>query len=874
MNKKIILSALAIASVLTACDDDYMKQFEDQDANITDVKNLTMTLENSDYSSIASNATNIAKALELDPENQTYVEMLKQVGKQYYFTDDIAGEDYIPAYLMAKYPNADQKSKFTVTYKKFKKTSSYLADFANISSYQLSGSDYEGVWGDKVKASFLTPQTLNRIPGILKENMSGAAEGTMCVVNYAYSDVEPSIGGGTVEEENPYTKISEVIANGAGVESTIKAEVVGTYAKGILVSDGTGSVLVYPNNVPNYSVGDSVIVTGTTASYGGLLQYPNTSTITRSGKSESFNYPKAQTMDAAALNDWMKSPVVKYAKVTGKLSITTNSKGATYYNVEIEGVNGKGSISYPMTGIVDPALNGKDVDITGYLIGVTGKDTKYANIMMTSICEKGGAMLTPIGVLATSAAGEHKAEGVVIAKYARGFLLSDGTGKMLVYNSKGYDVEIGDVVAVDGKTKLYSGLMQFDSPKVTKLERTAKVSQPAAQELTAADFTSYVTAPYSAYVTYTGKLSITTNDKGATYYNIAIDGTSAQGSISFPLTGVVSPDLKGKTVTVTGYAFGQSSGKFLNTMITSIAEASPAKAKIAFRAGADVQPNASVLYRLVGTEWKAYTNDDVKVAVLSPKDYEELGSATVGDPANALPIYLAKKFPYLVDESMAVVVYAKSKDAMAAKEFSLSNGVWAPATNYTMETAIFVKEGNEISANISTHFDNSLINDEGGLKAQNTELTGDLTYIWKNNNYGWVASAYKNGSTLKSESWLVTPAFNFLKAKHPVMTFDHALNKMAGYDTEEELKQLMKERCKVLVSVNYTGDVKTCDWTELEIPGWPTGTDWNFAPSGIIDLSSVIGNKKVVIAFVYKSVENSAHSWEIQNLKVYEQTEE
>lgn len=869
MNKKIILSALAIASVLTACDDDYMKQFEDQDANITDVKNLTMTLENSDYSSIASNATNIAKALELDPENQTYVEMLKQVGTQYYFTDDIAGEDYIPAYLMAKYPNADQKSKFTVTYKKFKKTSSYLADFANISSYQLSGSDYEGVWGDKVKASFLTPQTLNRIPGILKENMSGAAEGTMCVVNYAYSDVEPSIGGGTVEEESPYTKISEVIANGAGVESTIKAEVVGTYAKGILVSDGSGSILVYPNKVPNYSVGDSVIVTGTTSSYGGLLQYPNTSTITRSGKSESYKYPKAEEMDAATLNSWMKSPVVKYAKVSGKLKISGN-----YYNVEITGLNGQGSISYPMTGIVDPALNGKDVDINGYLIGVTGSSTKYANIMMTSICEKGGTMLTPIGVLAASEAGEHKAEGVVIAKYARGFLISDGTGKMLVYNSKGYDVEEGDVVAVDGKTSLYSGLMQFNSPKVTKLERTAKVSQPVAQELTAADFTSYVTAPYYAYVTYTGKLSITTNDKGATYYNIAIDGTSAQGSISFPLTGVVSPDLNGKTVTVTGYAFGQSSGKYLNTMITTIAEATPAKAKIAFRAGANVQPNASVLYRLEGTEWKAYTNDDVKVAVLSPKDYEELGSATVGDPANALPIYLAKKFPYLVDESMAVVVYAKSNDAMAAKEFSVSNGVWAPATNYTMETAVFVKDGDEISANISTHFDNSLINDEGGLKAQDTELTGDLTYIWKNNNYGWVASAYKNGTTLKSESWLVTPAFNFLKAKHPVMTFDHACNKMAGYSSDEELKQLMKERMKVFVSVNYTGDVKTCDWTELEIPGWPTGTDWNFAPSGIIDLSSVIGNKKVVIAFMYKSTEISAQSWEVQNLKVYEQTEE
>ena len=87
MNKKIILSLLATTAMLTACDDDYMKQFDKQDATITDVKNLSMTLENGDYSTIASNATNLAKALALDPENQTYVEKLKQVGNQYCFTD-------------------------------------------------------------------------------------------------------------------------------------------------------------------------------------------------------------------------------------------------------------------------------------------------------------------------------------------------------------------------------------------------------------------------------------------------------------------------------------------------------------------------------------------------------------------------------------------------------------------------------------------------------------------------------------------------------------------------------------------------------------------------------------------------------------------
>ena len=117
---------------------------------------------------------------------------------------------------MAKYPNADQKSKFTVTYKKFKKTSSYLADFANISSYQLSGSDYEGVWGDKVKASFLTPQSLGSIPAILSENKPDAAKGAMCVVNYAYSEVEPSIGGGQQEEELAWTKIATIPARTAG----------------------------------------------------------------------------------------------------------------------------------------------------------------------------------------------------------------------------------------------------------------------------------------------------------------------------------------------------------------------------------------------------------------------------------------------------------------------------------------------------------------------------------------------------------------------------------------------------------------------------------------------------------------------------------
>lgn len=854
MNKKIIIPALALASLLTACDDDYMKQFEDQEANITDVKNLNMVLENGDYSSIASNPKNIAKALEMDPETESYVEKLKAVGKQYYFTEDISADEYIPAFLDAKYPNADLGSVFTVTYKQYQAPAAYLADFASLTSYQLNEEDYKGVWGDKMVVKYLTPQTTSKIPGILKEGVSGAQKGAMCVVNYAYSDVEPSIGGASpAEPVSPYKKISEVLAAGAGVESVIKAEVIGVYSKGMLVSDGTASILVYPNAVPNYNMGDSVIVAGTPSMYGGLLQFPNSSEINRAGHNSDFKLGEAKVMDAAALNAWMGSPEVKYATIKGKLKISGN-----YYNVEIEGLNGQGSISYPMAGTVPADLNGKEIEATGYLIGVTGSSTKYANMMLCSISEAGAEATTPVGVIATSAAGTYKAKGVVVEKYSRGFLLSDGTGKILVYNSKGYDVEPGAIVTVEGKTSAYAGLMQFGTPTVTAAETTAKVTQPAPMELTGEDFTEYVADPYCAYVTYTGTLTISGN-----YLNVAIDGTTVQGSIQYALDGMVNADLNGKKVVVTGYAIGQaSSGKYLNTMATSVVEATaPAAAKATFRAAA-VLPTAAALYQFDGTNWVAYSNNDAQVAVLSQKDYNELGAATVGEPATALPIYLAKKFPYLVDDAKVVVVYTNSKNALVAEDWAISKGVWAPVKNYITETLSFTKEADGINANMSTFFESTFLGVDGGFVAQNVAMSGSLTYVWSNTTqYGWKGSAYANKVNNPAESWLVSPAINLKKAKDPVLTFDEVYQYVSSGAPADYLK--------VMISTNYNGDVTAASWTELTIPTWSTGSDWNFVNTGLIDLDAFKGNS-VVIAFIYKSTDTVAPTWEIKNFKVIE----
>lgn len=166
--KKNILTSFALLALLAACNDDYNDKF-DINVGYEDVKNVAMTLSSSDYATIAGNASNLEIALAKDPEGNTGVEALEAVGKDKYFTAEASAEDYIPAFLAAKYPNADLKSKFTVTYNQYQAPSNYLKDFTSVSSYALESEDYEGIWGDKVKASFLSPTTLGKIPAILKE---------------------------------------------------------------------------------------------------------------------------------------------------------------------------------------------------------------------------------------------------------------------------------------------------------------------------------------------------------------------------------------------------------------------------------------------------------------------------------------------------------------------------------------------------------------------------------------------------------------------------------------------------------------------------------------------------------------------------------
>ena len=183
--------------------------------------------------------------------------------------------------------------------------------------------------------------------------------------------------------------------------------------------------------------------------------------------------------------------------------------------------------------------------------------------------------------------------------------------------------------------------------------------------------------------------------------------------------------------------------------------------------------------------------------------------------------------PFTVSET--TTVYACSEDADGNK-------------SSFVQSTITISAGTEEPIIYSAEFKNN----QGGFEPNNVNLPEGLTFVWTNNNFGWVASGYKN-QAYEAESWLISPAFKIDAGSQATLSFSHALNKGT------------KEACGVYVSQDKT------NWTEITVPNWPEGTNWNFISSGDIDLSSYAG-KTIYLGFKYASTTSNAPSWEIQEL--------
>lgn len=823
--KKILFASSFLLAVLSACSD-YNDQFS-INADLSDVKSVTMTLAPADYSSIAQLAANQELALSKDPENKTYVKALDSVGVHKYFTEDASGEDYLPAYLNSKYPNADPASKFVVTYNMYQAPSAYLADFKNISIYNLTDKDYKTAWGENIDASYLSPSTLAKIPTLLKSNVSGAAAGDMKVVNYAYSDSEPSSGGGTAAVVYQLATDFDTDGNtyviaGKGLD--------GMYYPFGKLGEGKTYGYMYPNT--SLTVTADGIVSGDEGSgwtikvdkstNGYSLLNPDGKYLYMSGTYNSFNIADALPSTGG---DWT---FTKNDDGTFTINNVAKDKAVklTLYN---------GSYSY------------------GSYPASTYEAANYWNASLAD--NDGGFTIQNVAMEGVSYVWKYDTS----YKYwrASAYLSSDKTN----YPSDSWIVS----PEIDLSTAT-SPQLTFDmAGKYWATDKTDNLKVFVSE-----DYTDDVSS-----ATWT-ELSVPNWTDGSTWTFVntgAMDLTNFKGKKIHIALRYISNSTNAATVEVKNFSVDEKSNYWNVYLFKEVPEseiqpsASPMNTLLAqatvTRAAAST-PNASALYVYDGSAWSLYTTDEAKISVVGPDDYAALGSQVVADPEEVLPKYLNAKYMYAVAGDKVAVVYNKKADEPVVVEYTLGS-VWSETTTSVPTTVTFTKDESGISAQTSTYLNETFLGDEGGFTIQDIALSG-VTYVWTNtSSYGWKATAYASSTNNPAESWLVSPAINFKKAVAPMMTFEEAHRYLNG--------EAVADHFSVLISTDYSSDVTKATWTSLDVPNWSDGSSWDFVNIGEIDLSAYAG-QTVYVAFKYVSNSSAAPTWEIKNLVIEEKKEE
>ena len=157
----------------------------------------------------------------------------------------------------------------------------------------------------------------------------------------------------------------------------------------------------------------------------------------------------------------------------------------------------------------------------------------------------------------------------------------------------------------------------------------------------------------------------------------------------------------------------------------------------------------------------------------------------------------------------------------------------------------------------NTYVNEAFTNGFGSFTTQ--ETLGD--YAWVSDaTYGAKASGYANGASQDAESWLISSAIDFTNETAAYIAFDYVINKGDA--------SAAAANHKLVITSNYTGDVATTEWTEVNYGAVNNGS-WTFQNTGKIALpESMMGQAAVVIAFKYMSTTANSSTWEIKNVVV------
>ncbi|MBO5698097.1 MAG: hypothetical protein J6R90_06865 [Alistipes sp.] len=706
--KNIIIrlcSVVAVALMGLGCQTDYFNETYlpdyDNNGDITNVRELDITLSEDDYAAIAKNSTNKAIA---EAAGEEAVAALSAIGKSHFFASQDDAATYIPAWLDAGYPTLDNGSLALITYTSALDIPADVVAMNAATEYTLTEDDYKTIWGSEEDyASALTPKTVNKLKTVLPV-ADDAREGEYVVVTYNYSSEEP-------EKEEPEApeqpdqpeapKYSSVLGSAVLDDVVeVKGYVSAVSTQGPIITDATGSVLLYKGT--DLAIGDEVTVNGTISAYNKGFQIgASTATVEKTGTT-TVTYPQPVELDGPAMEALLTSRTdndyAQFVKFTGTPSV------GNYINIIMEGTEAAQGSIYGATDEVKAMFtDGQEATIYGYFCSISSG--KYINVVVVSVDEApaiGGGEEPEApkytSVLGSAVLGDFvEVDGYISAVSSQGPILTDNGGSILLYKTA--DLAVGDEVSVSGTISSYNCGFQIGTADITvEKTGTTTVTYPEALNITGAYadelLTTRVNDEYAYYAKMTGTVAISGN-----YYNFNIDGAeTAVGSV-YGATDEVKAMLEdGMHCTLYGYfcSISKSSGapKYVNIIVTSAEVTTRSASTLALKVKSEKQ---YAFFKFNGTAYEAVED----IVAVQPADYTAMGQGygSFTNPAqdSYLPKFLSEKYPYAQADDKLYVgyrCYAGGATSWKVDEY-IFNGEWTKTAYFETRQDQFRKTEGE-----------------------------------------------------------------------------------------------------------------------------------------------------------------------------------
>ncbi len=344
--------------------------------------------------------------------------------------------------------------------------------------------------------------------------------------------------------------------------------------------------------------------------------------------------------------------------------------------------------------------DGGTVELAGVYKQYNGKD-EVVNAHILSYSEGSGdpgTEMTISQVLSAPAGTAAIVSGTVAATYQRGFIITDGTNYLLVYDGTKCAAKEKDNVKVSGTTSEYGGLIQLASPEVTIVSSGNALTLPTPKVLDAAAFDAYSSNKIE-YISYEGTLSISGN-----YCNVKVAGASNYiGSLTYINDSFDAKSYDNTVVKVTGFFVGisGSSTKYLNTMVTELVPGDSDYLTVSTTALSVAADATTATFDVKANVAWTITSDNSAYTV-EPASGDKNATVTVKFAANTEETDKVVKFTVstnadVATKSYTVVLTHKGKNSASGSEITLAiegNNNWTSATDGTYGKGYeFTKDG-------------------------------------------------------------------------------------------------------------------------------------------------------------------------------------